>query len=301
MPKKKKKKEKPEFSTKAYPREPAELQPLGVFRKNLDYGEGPYFGVPQSIPEWRKKRERRLKRVKALKTILGLEKSAGMIEPPPILFKEITAWAHKIYCSYLLYLMDTSKNRSSFDQRIRDKCLSFGATPNNLFKNLKNRIKIFDFNMSGWKYNFKFDLNLQPKIRVILDNKPQVINKYNTYTGSWYPGKNLYELKINPDINEYILVYISNFNDFINNINDTIAHELIHPAQTYISTGMVGYDSEETFGLPSKHIRTNKIKNLEVDIYGEIASKSKRKKEIDHSLRDVEFYPLIYSEVIKIK
>ena len=68
-----KKKEDP---TKAYSRVPKEISEYGMFRKNYDYGEGPFHGKPQSIPEFRKRKLKRQRRKRALQALLdGLVKS----------------------------------------------------------------------------------------------------------------------------------------------------------------------------------------------------------------------------------
>jgi len=72
MPKKRNKKRKKQKTEDVCPRSPPELGPLGVWRKNFDYapGESPYHGKPISIPEYRKKRERRQRRKKMARMLL---------------------------------------------------------------------------------------------------------------------------------------------------------------------------------------------------------------------------------------
>ncbi|HUS88513.1 MAG TPA: hypothetical protein VMW91_03940 [Desulfosporosinus sp.] len=72
MPKKRKKTRKSKKPSAVVPRSPPELGPLGVWRTNFDYapGESPYHGKPISIPEYRKRRERRQRRKKMAELIL---------------------------------------------------------------------------------------------------------------------------------------------------------------------------------------------------------------------------------------
>jgi len=81
MAKKRKKiRKKPSDPTKLMPRQPPELAPLGVFRKNLDYtSESPYHGEPKSVSEYRKRRERRLRRRKMAMTILADARSNVLV------------------------------------------------------------------------------------------------------------------------------------------------------------------------------------------------------------------------------
>jgi len=58
------------------PRQPPELEPLGVWRTNFDYGTGesPYQGEPESIPEFRKrKRKRRKRKIAAILLATGMK------------------------------------------------------------------------------------------------------------------------------------------------------------------------------------------------------------------------------------
>ena len=74
--KRRKTRKKPKDPTKAFPRSPPELGPLGVFRRNFDYTdeESPYHGKPISIPEYRKRRERRQRRKRMAMSLLNAAK-----------------------------------------------------------------------------------------------------------------------------------------------------------------------------------------------------------------------------------
>jgi hypothetical protein len=271
----KKKKTKKEYSTKAYPREPKELQPLGIFRKNLDYGEGPYFGIPQSIPEYRKRRARRLKRKKALEQILRMTKIAGIIKPPPETYKRVVFWAQQAYANYFLWEME---QKGLSDKKLEEKCRKkYAVNPENIL--LKNQL--FRLEDKDWKYS-NTKLN-DDNFIVEIKNNP-----VRGFGGFWKDHILTLNLKI-PTVEE-LIKQDHLFDIFMYKVAQVIGHELVHMVQYYVK--------KDDFGLPSKSIRSKRDPSGHK--LGPTGEPTKHRK-IKHSLRDIEFYPRIYDQIYTLK
>jgi hypothetical protein len=201
---------------------------------------------------------------KLSKLFLNLSKQAGLFQNPPILQKEIEDWVIEIIKRNLEIYLDNKKY----------------FVP-------KNRQKMFylnEDNLLGWRY---FD-----KIKQFLPNEDfrvLVRVNYGDKNEAWFSkddsGSCFGEIYIVINLNEPIN---------INDIKNKIHHELTHYLQ-YLNQ----------FGLPSNKIRNNKKEksSLLYNPSGYLIHPTNPKRDIlfkneprlEHSLRDIEFYPMIQS------
>lgn len=199
---------------------------------------------------------------------------AGMIEPPPITQKEITQWVQEMYLSHILWMMQQRGDKVS--QIKRGKLIA--NTPINLKTDYP--YKSFKLNTSGWKYES------------LATDEPYYINvtiaPESNGGARWMGNINLLMVNHEPptEINDPAhIVYL------LNQLTSLIEHELVHASQSYFS--QIG------FGLPSKSLRTKR------DPYGYLRNPTTNKRlqrpRQTHTLRDIEFYPLILQEINKFK
>jgi DNA topoisomerase-1 len=113
-------------------------------------------------------------------------------------------------------------------------------------------------------------LEKKPSITAILSFVP-----HKTRGGVW----RLLDMELEVDVPVRTPSYVSGFNDVLYKIETTLKHEVRHVGQDVLRWVK---ELEEDAGLPSKHIR-----DVNVTPYG---YSKPLNKNVDHALRDVEFY-----------
>jgi len=205
-----------------------------------------------------------------------LYSTAGMIEAPPTTQKEITEWVQKMYLSHVLWLMQQSGKDIS---QLKTSHV-VADTPIDLIEEMPDAS--FPLKLEGWRYAPLFEnKEYIPDINVIIAP--------SAGGGAWSGIANTMVIKT-PAPTEKDL----NNSAFIPNVLQTIRlvveHELVHMTQTFLSN--------KNFGLPAREMRSTR------DPYGYKRSPNTGQRlnfeQQSHSLRDIEFYPLLLQETKKL-
>lgn len=186
-----------------------------------------------------------------------LSKRAKLILPPPIMLEFIFNWAKGVWARLIVQYVD---DVSIFKSTKFLKTLKKDALPLATKDPFQIAVPI-DFT----NYNILTPPNLFIKAKIIED-------EINPKLGQWLPNKTIVLYFKTPKYD---------FNTTLKKLKDTIAHELIHFVQEFLTPP----SPEVSFGLPKKVLRNP-------NFYPSGRSKS-TSPPLSHSERDIEFYPVL--------
>jgi hypothetical protein len=249
---------------------------------------------------------------------------AGIINPPPVMFNQISTFVISHLANFLLDRINyivilPSENTEDVKTRInivRQKLFRYVGAKQPFEK-------FFKFNFTGWRNNFikDKDMSQEEKNDIILGNlHSSNINGVTVHVGiikneggekgrfNWDDFTMTVNINLPKDVFsadlwslnfiEDVVVHLSTY---IEDIYETVSHELIHMVQA-IGNILIGMPLAEAPGLPPRKIR-NKEPALEIieqtdKRQGEPLQDTKSKERKPHHLSDVEFYTIL-NDVIK--
>lgn len=183
-------------------------------------------------------------------------------------------------------------------KRMESYILASPIPPKHVSKKWQRAFKI---DLSGWKYlsrvqaadpaNLKYAASVYPSVKVEIN-----MSENDTESAAWYVVQR--RLVVYADIDFHGSRLVDDAGDVIRDLQRTIAHELRHFAQDYLSL-VVG--SQDKAGLPPKRYRTPDIEqSLGKERKREAPERIRKTienleaqgitKDIFHDLDDVEFY-----------